>query len=476
VTSKLVREGEASHTRLDAEDVVVDREHVERGHGGVTLRGNDGHLRVIDAREVACAGRLVLFGLERERVRVDTGHGGTGVMVVGLHLVEVLTGLLLETVLAVEHELHVLDRTRRFFIEGGGDNRTRTGDQLGAVTGIKVGVDKGTGEAQVDNIGGHAGRGLREVPHGNVGHVSLGGAPHEFLDGVVVRQTDLLGRLGSSKCVRSSVLHLLDQVFMTLLGESPSFFRVQVDVVGPHLEGLRGVHVHFELSRQVEIQTDFVVLEGDEGKRQTGVAVEEEDQGKEHLSFSTGRAVHRTRGHLTPRSLLRGVEVQFGVHAPPLLVVLVDALTTDGQLNILDRTLGNPRVVEGTGGGGDGRETGSGLHFNVHVSDEITVTGDGHGHATGVTGGTVDSLFDVFHREVCVATVNRLEESNFGVTGKVDILGTVSDELHETTGHFESIVLYTNILFHPRKTRHYFSSSYINVHLRNNSTSPQCRI
>jgi hypothetical protein len=468
VTSKLVREGEASHTRLDAEDVVVDREHVERGHGGVSLRGNDGHLRVIDAREVACAGRLVLFGLERERVRVDTGHGGTGVVVVGLHLVEVLTGLLLETVLAVEHELHGLDRTDSLLVEGG----KSTGDaiqQLGGVTGIKVGVRADEGGGAVRDGSRHDGIGiLGEVPRGAVGHVSLGGAPHEFLDGVVVRQTDLLGRIGSSKCVRSGMLNLFNQVFMTLLRESATLFRVQVDVVGPHLEGLRGVHVQFELRRQVEIQTDFVVLEGDEGQCQTGVAVEEEDQGKEHLGIITS-------GHLTPRSLLGVVEVQLGVHAPPLLVVLVDALTTDGQFNILDRTLGNPLVGEGTSVGGDIGEV-RGLHFNVHVSDEITVTGDGHGHATGVTGGTVDSLFDVFHREVCVAAVDRLEESNLRVSGKVNILGTVSDELHETTGHFESIVLYTNILFHPRKTRHYFSSSYINVHLRNNSASPQCRI
>jgi hypothetical protein len=455
VTSKLVREREASHSTLDAEDVVVDREHVECKLVGVTGVGNDGHLRVIDAREVACTGRLVLFGLERERVRVDTGHGGTGVVVEGLHLVEVLTGLLLEAILAVEHELHGLDRTRRFFIEGGGDSRTRTGDQLGAVTGIKVGVDQGSGQRAVDNIGGHVDRGLGEVPHGDVGHVSLGGAPHEFLHGVVVRQTDLLGRIGGAETVAAGVLHLLDQVFVTLLGESPSFFRVQVDVVSPHLEGLRGVHVHFKLRRQVEIQTDFMVLQGNKGKRQTGVAVEEEDQGKEHLRVVAS-------GHLTPRSLLGVVEVQLGVHAPPLLVVLVDALTTDGQFNILDGTLGNPRVIEGTGGSGDGREV-RGLHFNVHVSDEITVAGNGDGHATGVTGGTVDSLFDVFHREVCVATVNRLEESNFGVTGKVDILGTVSDELHETTGHFESIVLYTNIIFRLRKTQLYFSSPYINV-------------
>jgi hypothetical protein len=34
-----------------------------------------------------------------------------------------------------------------------------------------------------------------------------------------------------------------------------------------------------------------------------------------------------------------------------------------------------------------------------------------------------------------------LEESNFWVARQVDVLGTVCDELHETTSHFESICI-----------------------------------
>ena len=82
---------------MDAEDVVVSREHVEGGRG--TGGHLDGNLRVIDAGEVASAGRLVLLGLEREGVGVHTGSGAAGVMVVRLDLVEVLTLLLLEAVL-----------------------------------------------------------------------------------------------------------------------------------------------------------------------------------------------------------------------------------------------------------------------------------------------------------------------------------------------------------------------------------------
>jgi len=89
---------------LDAEDVVVRGEHVHVGRVVGSVHG-DSHLRVIDAREVAGTSGLVLLGLEREGVRVHTWVGAASVVVEGLHLVEVLTLLFLESVLTVEDEL-----------------------------------------------------------------------------------------------------------------------------------------------------------------------------------------------------------------------------------------------------------------------------------------------------------------------------------------------------------------------------------
>ena len=411
---------------MDAEDVVVSREHVEGGRV-VEGVGHNLDLRVIDAREVAGTGGLMLLGLEREGVRVDTGVGVTGVMVVGLHLVEVLTRLFLETVLAVEDELEGGEGTDGFFGEdGGGANRTnlnhggtglRGGDEtVGTFEGALVGI-------QLDvEIGGRGG----EVPH-TVVCLGVGEAPHQFLDGVVVRQADLLGTSGGNS-VGTSVLHLLDQVFMTLLGEPATLFGVQVDVVGPHLEHT-SVQVGAEVGRQVEIHTDFVVLERNQRQVQSGVPVEEEDQRQvDSLAITRG-------GHLTPSGLLGLIQVKLGVHAPPLLVVLVDALATDGQFNVVDGTLGNPVAIGG--GGGLGSRL-IGLELDVHVTNQITVARNSDGHAAGVGGGTVHGLFDVLHREVSVALVFGLEEGNFGVTSKVDVLGAVSYELHKTTGHFES--------------------------------------
>jgi len=370
----------------------------------------------------------VLLGLEREGVRVHTGVGGAGVVVVRLDLVEVLTGLLLEAVLAVKNELHGVDGTDSLLREllratvsadleegstgsGSGDERVRRRDRVG----VRL-----EDNLSVISLGG-------EVPE-TLLVIVLGEAPDELLDGVVVREADLLGTTGSGNRVNTSVLNLLDQVLMTLLGEATTLLGVKVDVVSPHLES-GAISVSGELISEVEVETDLVVLKRDEGERETGVAVEEENQGEEHLRIDRS-------GHLTPRSLLGLVEVKLGVQTPPLLVVLVDALTTDGKLNILDGTLSDPAGIGGRTRG-VGRETGLSLELDVHVVDEVTVARNGDRHATGVGGSTVDGLLDVLHREVCVAAVDRLEESNLGVAGQVDILGTISDELHETTGHCE---------------------------------------
>ena len=273
---------------------------------------------------------------------------------------------------------------------------------------------------------GISGRG-GEVPH-TVVCLGVGEAPHQFLDGVVVRQADLLGTTVSSDGIGTGVLHLLDQVFMTLLGEPATLFGVQVDVVGPHLEHIL-VQVGGEGGRDVDVDAHFMVLKGDQRQVQSGVPVEEEDEGK--VDGAGGSS-----GHLSPGSLLGFVQVKLRVQTPPFLVVLVDALTTDGKLNVVDRTLGDPvAVISGVHGGGVGGER---LQFEVHITDKVTVTGNSHGDATGVSGSTVDGLLDVLHREVGVTLVFRLVEGNFGVTGKVDVLSAVSYELHETTSHFES--------------------------------------
>ena len=81
-----------------------------------------------------------------------------------------------------------------------------------------------------------------------------------------------------------------------------------------------------------------MVLKGNEGQVETGVPVEEEDHRQVHLVLSSGSG----RGHLAVLELLCLVEVKLLVQAPPLLVVLVDPLSTDGQLDVRHGALGHP--------------------------------------------------------------------------------------------------------------------------------------
>ena len=111
----LVREGQSPHSGLHPEDVVVDRKERHSGGRG-TVRGGvlqrDGNLRIVDAAEVTGTGRLVLFRLKRERVRVHARHRRTGVVLVSLDGVKVLTALSLHPVLPVENKLEFRQRTR----------------------------------------------------------------------------------------------------------------------------------------------------------------------------------------------------------------------------------------------------------------------------------------------------------------------------------------------------------------------------
>ena len=306
---------------MDSEDVVVRREHVEGLLAPTSNRNGD--LRVVDSGEVTCTRWLMLFWLERKRVRVDPWHWGGGVVDEWLDLVKVLTALFLESVLAVEDQLEGSQWTGCVFIElreaiQGWRTRGRWRDRD-----IRI-LDR-------SNIGSDNNWRACKVPHVGT-DVST---PHQFLDWVIVRQSDLLGGVSVGQGVSASVLDLFDQVFMTLLCESSTLFSVEVDVVTPHLQGGK---VGTEIGGQVQVNSDFVVLQGNQWQGQSWVSVKEKDQWQINCT-RFGR-----RSHLTVVQLLGFVHVQFRVQSPPLLVVLVDSLTTDGQFDSGDRGFRDPRI------------------------------------------------------------------------------------------------------------------------------------
>lgn len=219
-------------------------------HGGGRNTGWDGDrdLGVVNSGEVASASGLMLLGLKGKRVTVHTGVWATRVVVVGLDLVEVLTLLGLEAILAVEDELEVGEGTGVLLSEGSrgavlaardkGNARRESGGDVAVAGELNEGV------GLKDNLGGTWV--LGEVPErgGNVRGRRVVEAPHELLDWVVVREA-LVGGGTRGNSVRTSVLNLLDEVLVTLLGKSPTLLSVKVNVISPHLEGV-GVEVGAE--------------------------------------------------------------------------------------------------------------------------------------------------------------------------------------------------------------------------------------
>ena len=105
IINNLIRVSKTAHAAHDTKDVVVggvdaDFRGVGAGDGGV--RDNKLKGGVVDAREIAGAGRLVLFRAKGERVDVGAGVGRASVRLVRLDEVEVAALTLREAVLAVK--------------------------------------------------------------------------------------------------------------------------------------------------------------------------------------------------------------------------------------------------------------------------------------------------------------------------------------------------------------------------------------
>jgi len=432
----------AAHTGLHAEDVVVRREEV---HGlGRSRRGLDldGDLRVVDAAEVTGAAGLEFFRSEREGVRVHTRHRGASVVRVRLHLVEVLTRLRLHAILTVKDELEFFKRTNgartrdgavfrhargRVAITDRNERRTsRVGDRH-----EDVGDRASSQDVRFEDngifiqVGG-------EVPQGRVGDGAVVERKDELLDRVVEGEAHLL-RVTGFDGVGASVLHLLNEVFVRLLGESAAFVRVQEVVVGPALEG-GAIGVVGELGRQIDIDAALVVLQRDQREGKARVTVEPEDERE------VDGTVLGVGGHLRPVSLLGFGVVQVVVQTPPLLEVAINALSTNGDFNVLDGTF---RGVDGGSTLGGGAEARLRLQFEVHVLDKITIASDRDRDTAVVSSSTVDGLLDNFGREIAVTLVVRGKKSDLRVRSQVNILGAIRDELHKTASHVESVLYYT---------------------------------
>ena len=316
--------------------------------------------------------------------------------------------------------------------------------------------------------------------------------PDELLNGVVKVELDLVGRRTDG--LITGELELLDEVLVGVLSHTPALIGVEEDVVdiercsdeglvvsGSDLDGGAGGVVQAGHSPQalldgadIKVNLDLVVLEGDEGKSQTGVAAEPELEGDiegglgESIagsanlarSVSVARAIDVVEGgvgdegklsgvanHLEVTALLLGGHSELVPDVHPVTVLAIDTLTTDLNLNLRDELLTGevkPTGINASGAGSilerlaDLRES----NLKVSAVSQITVTGDGAGHAATEVGLAVKSLLDRLHGEVGVTLVGNLPESNLGVTSQVNVLGAIGDKLHKSSTHYKCLLYY----------------------------------
>ena len=374
VVSRLVGVREATHARHHAEHVVVRRVDVDRRgrrRANRVVGDRQQERRVINARQVARARRLVLLGLKRERVHVDANRGNVRVVLVRLHLVEIAALANLEPVVAVELQERrddgVLARHALVARDGVARLEHRAVPPVREVEGLLAlpGVDRRI-------IARDEGVTLHD--------------PHKLLARVVEVQLELVGRGRDGLTARE--LERLDKVFVGDLGELATLVRVEVDVV--HVErgrrqvrrrhtvadrvevrGDLGRDVEAEVAEVVELEVDanLVVLQRNEGQRKARVAAEPELQRDVErvlrgavedlggrVGLATGavivarlttldeevRQLGRVADHLGVARLLARLLRELIPDVKPLTVVLVNALAADLELDGLDKVVAHP--------------------------------------------------------------------------------------------------------------------------------------
>ena len=406
----------------------------------------------------------MLLGQKRERVHVDARGGDVGVVLEGLHLVEVASLAHLEAVVAVQlqQRRHAGVLARHALHTGHGVARLQHGavPPVGEVEGLLA---------------------LPAVHHRVVARherVALH-HPHQLLARVVEVQLQLVGR--GRDGLRARELQSLDQVLVGHLGELAALVRVQVDVV--HIQRRRlqvrrrhtvadrvqvGRHLGRGLPAQVaqvvELQVDahLVVLQRNQRQRQARVAAEPELQrdvesvgggAVHHLGRQVGLAAHavivaalatlhqqvgqhgHVAHHLRIAGLLARLLGQLIPDVHPVAVVLVNTLATDLNLHGLDQVVAHPvqpaelrtravRCLEGHLGQG---------RLQVHAVDQIAVTLDRAGHTLAEARRAVEGVLNGLHGEVGVAAVHHLEKGNLRVARQIHVLRAVGHELHQTT-------------------------------------------
>ena len=289
--------------------------------------------------------------------------------------------------------------------------------------------------------------------------------PHQLLDRVVQRQVEA-DRLRGHRLLKT-ILKLVDEVLVRLLGEAATLVRVEVDVIHIHRRILEagqgrsrpndstreGTTTRRDVLDQVrrlaedEVQANLVVLEGDERQSQTRVAAEPEGQrdiqNRRAAVAASGRrerALNRGTQHLVETNRLVILRGQRLPQIHPLTIVTVHDLATDLNLHLLDEevtqtatTTGRPEHVLCRTRGSRTRV--GKRHLEIRAEHQVSITVDDHNRTLAIRRRTREVDTHGLHGEIGMTLVQHLPEGDVGISGDVGILSTICDELKKTAAH-----------------------------------------
>ena len=351
------------------------------------------------------------------------------------------------------------------------------------LNGASEDVDRG--RESINGIGVVEGLGAKDLEQGTVAlegstiiNVGIGlDNPDELLARMVEVDLDLIG--GRTNRLVAGVLELLNEVLVGVLGHLSALVGIQEDEINVDRSGNKGLLVSSgdSLGRrgrdssqvldgpqaltngsEIDVNLDLVVLESNEGKSKTGVSAKPEEEGnvqgglRESLSGSTNLAgassgsartvdvgesgvgdVGKLSGvanHLVVTRLLLGRQGKLVPDVHPVTILAVNSLTSNLNLNLSNELLTGvvqPTGIDITIGGLHGLVNLGESNLDIGAVGKISVSGDGATNTATEIGLAVESLLDGLHREVGVASVRHLPESNLGVSSKENILCAVGD-------------------------------------------------
>tara|TARA_Y100000389_G_scaffold188089_1_gene210247 strand:+ start:831 stop:1553 length:723 start_codon:yes stop_codon:yes gene_type:complete len=194
---------------------------------------------------------------------------------------------------------------------------------------------------------------------------------------------------------------------------------------------------------EFNVDLDFVVLESNERKGKTRVAAEPEFKRNVKVNFRDGSTVGISGGdlgkagdvanHVSVANFVAGGLGEFVPDVHPVTIVFVNALATNFNFSVFDENVAEP--VEPAERFTVGKFNTGNSALEVDLVHKVTIAGDGACYTLTEVRGAIECLFDGFHGEVGVATVNGLEECDLRIASKVNILSAIGYELHKTTSH-----------------------------------------